>query len=383
MRRIGALIAAVLACGGSAAAGGPQPVLAVEWRERGQTSLLWVDPLTLRAVPGGRLVTGDAAWPHARSPGGRYLLSGSASATDVRLRVVDLSQKRASPVLVVSGANGLHAVWPARDRLVAVTFLNGRAVERLVVAPHPLRILRRTPLSGKILSASKAGARLVLLLGPDEGMGQLRVAVVGADSVRTLELEGMQGGTEQRGDGADYVHRVASPALVVDPSGRRSAVVGPLRYADIDLVRLIATTRVFPERRLQKRMDGWWRSAAWVGGNRIAVTGSDYGETSPSPAGLLLVDLRDGQVRALDSTSSEVDVFGRTLIGWGRAVNAYELDGTLRYGIDASSEVMAGPTFLYLNDSRDRTSFRVVDPADGRVLGRARTTHPIWVVQGV
>jgi hypothetical protein len=206
---------------------------------------------------------------------------------------------------------------------------------------------------------------------------------VGGNAVRTAELDGVTGGIEQHGSGDDFVLRQAAPALVVDPSGRRAAVITPARYADVDLTRLQATTRAFPERRLQKRVEGWWRSGVWLGGGRIAVAGSDYGARSPEPSGLLLVDLVDGRTQALDATSSEVDLLGRTLVGWGRAVNAYELDGTQRYRLEGATEVMVGPSFLYLNDSRDRTSFRVVDPADGRVLGRARTAHPLWVVEGV
>jgi hypothetical protein len=161
MRRIGALVAIAVACGAAGASAARGPVLAVEWRDRGSASLVWVDPLSLRPVAGGRLVTGQGVWPYARSPGGRYLLTGSATATDVALRIVDLSTRRSSPVLRVPGATGAHAVWSARDRIDLVAFANGRAVERLVLAPRPLRSSRvrrsrerSSPAPGQALASS-------------------------------------------------------------------------------------------------------------------------------------------------------------------------------------------------------------------------------------
>jgi hypothetical protein len=357
-------------------------VLAVEWTGKGRTTLGWVDPLTLRAVPGGQLVSGVAAWPATRSPGGRFLLTTSAS-TATLFRVVDLARKRVSPVLELPGASGAHALWSRPDRIVAVTFRKGKALEAIALAPSPLRIVRRTPLSGTVVAARVAGARLVVLLGPREGIGPLRLAIVdGEAAIRTVALDGIAGGWESRRDGDDFVLRQAIPALAVDPSGRRAAVVGRVRYADVDLVSPTATTHPFAERYVQKRSEGWTRSGVWASGDRLAVTGWDFDDTAPSPAGLRLVDLSDAALSMLDSTSTQVARVGRALVGWGGAVSVYELDGTNRFRLaNESAEVMAGPSFLYLNDSRDRTRFRVVDPSDGRVLRRAQTARPLWIVQ--
>jgi hypothetical protein len=259
---------------------------------------------------------------------------------------------------------------------------NGSADERLVLSPHPLRVAKRAPVSGTIVAARSAGSSLVLLLAPPERIGPLRVVRLAADGeTTTLALDGVTGGWQGRNTAEGYVSRQAGAALAVEPAGRRAVVVGLTRYAVVDLAARRAAVHALGGHRLQKRIEGWHRQAEWAGNGRVAVAGVDYTADGAAPSGLQLVALRDGAVRTLDATASSVVRRGVLLIGSGRGLSAFRLDGTPRYRVadESIGDVMVGRSYLYVNDSRDRTRFRLIDPADGRIAGRARTERPTTV----
>lgn len=383
MKRLVVLAAIVLAAGAEPSAAKRAPVLAVTHGSQGSSTLAWVDPLTLRPVGDRPLVQGRATWPVARSPGGRYLLTVEGGSSRALLRVVDLDRGRAAPTLTIEGATGANAVWSRPDRIVVITIRNGEADERLVLAPHPLRVLSRAALAGSLVGWKRAGAKLVLLHGPPGRIGSLRLTVADADgAARTTTLPGLNGGWEGHNTAEGYVSRHASPGLAVAPGGHRVAVVGTGRYAVVDLAHLRATVRPLGERRLQKRGEGWWREAVWLAGDRVAVTGIDYEAGRPAPSGLMLIDVKNGRIEAVEASASYVSRRGSTLFAWGSGLACFDLDGTLRYRVEDASigDVAFAYGFVYVNDSRNRTSFRVLEAGTGRLLGRAQTELPTTVV---
>jgi hypothetical protein len=383
VKRLVVLAAIVLAAGAEPSAAKRAAVLAVTHGSQGMSTLAWVDPLTLTPVAEEPLVRGRATWPIARSPGGRYLLTVEGGASRVLLRVVDLERGRATPTLTIEGATGANAVWSRPDRIVVITIRNGEAAKRLVLAPHPLRVLSRAALAGSLVGWQRAGARLVLLHGPPRRIGPLRLTLAGADGgLHTTTLQGLNGGWEGRYTADGYVSRHASHGLAVAPDGRRVAVVGPARYAVVDLADLQATVRPLAERRLQKRGEGWWREAVWLTQDRVAVTGIDYDAGRPEPSGLTLIDMKNGRTESVDASASHVSRRGSSLFAWGSGLASYDLDGTLRYRVaDASiGDVAFAYGFVYVNDSRNRTSFRVLEAATGRLLGNATTAEPTTIV---
>jgi hypothetical protein len=386
MRRLAVLTAVLLVAAGSPSAAKRVSVLAVTHGSQGMSTLAWVDPLTLEPVLDGTVLRGRVVWPAARSPGGRYLLAVQGGAFRTLLRVVDLHRGGASPTLTIGGATGAFVVWPKPDRMIVVTIQNGRADQRLILAPHPLRVVARAPLAGTVVAAKRAGRSMVALLGPRGGIGPLRLLVIDAKgAVRTTELEGMAGGWEGHNTADGYVSRHAGPGLAVAPGARRVAVVGIARHAVVDLAGFRTTVRALAGRRIQKRGKGWWRDAVWLVRDRIAVTGVDYGGAAgePSPGGLKIIDVGTGQIRTIDPTASYAAVRGRSMLfAWGRGLACFDLDGALRYHVDDASigDVAFAYGHVYVNDSRDRTRFRVLDARTGRLLGRPTTESPTTVV---
>ena len=384
MKRLVILAAIVLAAGAEPSAAKRAQVLAVTHGSQGMSTLAWVDPLTLQPAPDGTVLRGRVVWPAAHSPSRRYLLAVQGGAFRTLLRVVDLQRGGAGRTLTIDGATGAFAAWSRPDRIIVVTIQNGRADQRLVLAPHPLRIVSRAPLAGTVVAAQRAGRNMIVLLGPHERIGPLRLLVIDpAGAVRTRELEGLAGGWEGHHTADGYVSRHAGPGLAVAPDARRVAVVAVARYAVVDLPNLRVTVRALAERRVQKRGEGWWREAVWLAGDRVAVTGVDYDGERSSPGALKVVDVGTGRAQTIDATASYAAVRSRSMLfAWGQGLACYDLDGALRYRVDDASigDVAFAYGYVYVNDSRNRTRFRVLDARTGRLLGNAETAEPTTVV---
>src|SRR3989304_2316666 len=87
--------------------------------------------------------------------------------------------------------------------------------------------------------------------------------------------------------------------LAVDPSARTAYLVSGDRVFIVDLRTLSVTDRG-PLRTLAKSSAGTSRSAAWLGGGLMAVSGADYGVGTLTPIGLRVVDVRNWTTRTLD-----------------------------------------------------------------------------------
>src|SRR5207253_3469117 len=108
------------------------------------------------------------------------------------------------------------------------------------------------------------------------------------------------------------------PALAVDPSGKRAAVVGSGGLvAEVDLDTLAVAYHPQAARspaRAGKAFEGWHRDALWLPNGTLAVTGMDYQwtvkngaeEMSGTPAGVTLVDTRQWTSRVVDDGASSL-----------------------------------------------------------------------------
>jgi hypothetical protein len=227
--------------------------------QTGGASLAWVDSMTLAPVNGKRVVVGGTQLLARSRDGSRIALAGAESAL---IRIVDLKRMRLVGVLRLGSGRIPAGLWAAPDRLVAV-----RANERseiVIVAPRTLRLREQRSLGGPVLDARATADGIVVLLGRDEGISPLRVAVIGADgTTRSVELPLSGGSTfvEQSGVGLQ-----AYPGLAIDPSGRRAAVVAAGGIvAEVDLDSLVVTLQHTAERTTaaaQKLMSGWAGSSS-------------------------------------------------------------------------------------------------------------------------
>jgi hypothetical protein len=308
-------------------------------------------------------------------------LAGGDSAV---LRVVDVRRLRRVGVLYLGSGRIVAGIWVAPDRLVAVKA--NETSEVLVVDPRTVRVSRRASLGGPVVAATTAGDRIVALAAEAEGIGALRLAVVDANGTsRSVPLPSVSGGStfdEQTGVGQQ-----ASPGLAVDPSGSRAVVVADGgTVAEVDLATLAVSlhqTLARTTAAAAKLITGWGRNAVWASPSLIAVTGWTLrpapGTAEPSeewaPIGLSFLDTRTWTARQVDAGTASAALDRETLLGYGRGLSVFSLDGSLRFhlfGDEPITDVQAAQGLAYVGGC-DRRCFRIVDPSTGRLLGRART----------
>jgi hypothetical protein len=130
----------------------------------------------------------------------------------------------------------------------------------------------------------------VLLLAPWEGIGTLRLAVIGGKGMTTTRIPGFVGGWESEQKDDEVRTRQRIPALVIDEVGRRALVVFGGAVAEVSLsdlsvrqhalsqpVSLLGRLRNWIEPTAQaKLVDGPWRNGAWIGDGVFAISGEDY-----------------------------------------------------------------------------------------------------------
>ena len=370
---------------GMAAGAAPRPtVLGVSWEATGMLSRL--DARTLRPV-GRRLDIGrPPTGLVARSPDGHTAVFGHGSVAE--LRFVDLRTMHASGRLRIAGTGSiLEGIWPVPNRLVALRAGSDPAV--VIVDPRARRVLGRTPLDGETFGAIATKGRLVTLLAPKRAIGPAKLAVTGPDgSVGVVALPGVEAGFTPARNEQD-TGRQASPAVAVSPTGARAAVVTPETLLVVDLDRLEVRQRHHSRApaRVGKLIEGWGRSATWLRGDTIAVSGWRYSVKGErvirSTTGVELVDLASGRARALDPTATSAARAGDTLLTFGgTALRGYSLAGTLRFELLRARDtgyIQTAGRFVYVG-GENSTRFVVVDARAGRVLGTARTASPTIVL---
>ena len=278
----------------------PDSILAVLFQNVGPGSeLARVDPLTLR--PSGRRVhlAPVGGWATAFSPDRRTLAVGGGQGF-ATVELVDVRRMRSLGVvdLNMSGSIALLS-WHRGYLFAVVDDQHRRAV--VTVDPVTRRVQARHGVIGTILQVKRAGGQVVLLLGPGEGIGPLRLAVVGGKGTASAVIPGFVGGSSTVRSGQDVHTREEIPALVIDERGGRALVFSRGSVAEVSLSNLSVTTHALSEPvslldRFRnwleppahaKLVDGFRREGIWLGNGRFAVTGMDYatstsGDWSPT-----------------------------------------------------------------------------------------------------
>jgi hypothetical protein len=381
MRRLltGLLLAAVLV--GTATAGQPARVLAVEW-DAGGGKLRWVSPTTLRPLgPAVLDVGGGPANIVAVSPDRKLAAIGGG--VDGRLRFVRLGSLRQQGLLWLRGRSVLKGIWSSPRRLVVL--LGNAPPEVVVVDPSTRKVIRRSQLSGVTMGAVRAGDRLLTLLTPPDRIGPVRLAVIAADgSVRTVAVPGITGGAEHPSE-PEGTARFASPALVAE--GSRAIVLGLDRLVEIDLGTLAVRTQQLDTRttaRAAKRVEGWGRGAVWLRGDTVAYSGWSTDEAGQRTAtGVRVVDVKAGTTRLFDAAATSVTRAGTTLLLHGAGpLRGFALDCTPRFELLAGEDtgyVQVAGRYAYVG-SGNSTRFTIIDVVRGSVAGHAQSAKPVTVL---
>ena len=445
---LAATVAAVVAAGASRpgpvqrptgvfAAAAPFPPLLGVVTERRRQQLVRVDPQTLRPRGGPRVDLGSegcaprsggqACWqvpPWSFSPDGSRVAVARHERGEVRsLRVVDVARRRvAADVPIAGGAVGLVA-WPARDRALAVQEVCCDEQQRLLVVDLTRRrVARRHPLGGTVRRVGRTPRELVLLVAPPRRIGPARLAVVdGAGAVRSVRLERISAGEQLVDDPDRHSLRRRLPGLAVDPAGRRAFVVDAGLVAEVDLATLaMCYHELTRSASLLARIRDWLdpaahakgirgptRSATWLGGGLLAVTGADeeWSTDAPGaahvrvrPAGLGLVDTRDWSVRTIDAGATDLRVAGDLLLATGSSLDSasgesrsiglagYGLDGERRFALFGGREawveqVHDGRAYVGGGVRPDGrlAPLRIVELATGRAAGERAGRLP-WLL---
>jgi hypothetical protein len=333
----------------------PTTVLAVTYARRSSSQLLRLDRRTLAPVRGRRVVLGENPGAWALSPDGRRLAIGSDRA--LGLRIVDLRRMR--KIADVQTRNGLIliAAWLTPNRIVGV-----EETGLFVVDPVERRLLRSGSLAGYPVGAERVGNALVLLLSPVDEVGTARLAVVDAEgNVRTVVLDRILAGSRiPVGEPDAPVGEAWRPGLAVDALGGRAFVVGggaPIAEVDLanlavsyhDLARpasLLGRLRNWlePEARAKGPVAGSWRTARWLGGDKLAFTGEDGralggGKVDVTAAGLTLVNTSSWSAETLEERANGIAFAAGTLmatrqgfeVGRGIGLLGFDRDGSRRF----------------------------------------------------
>jgi hypothetical protein len=379
----------------------PDSILAVLYEEAGPGSeLARVDPLSLK--PAGRrvvLATGGG-WATAFSPDYRKLaLSGGLGLATVEL--VDVRRMRSLGVVDLKTRGTVSFLsWQPLGYLFAVVE-DQHAAAVVTIDPVGRGVQARHRIDGMILQAKSRTGQAVLLLGPRNRIGPLRLAVVGGKGMTSTPIPGFVGGSSTEASGQDVHTREEIPALVIDEVGRRALVVSGRRVAAISLrnlsvtehtltepVSLLGRVRNWLEPAAQAKLaEGYSRTGAWLGDGRFAVTGMDYADLAGIPAPLTLIDTQDWTMRAVGKGGAALAVVEDALLLFGfhrnDGVRGYDFEGEERFhllrGQGAWVQVVRGLAYAQIGDGR---RIAVIDPARGRKIAEAKVDQPVALVEG-
>jgi hypothetical protein len=320
--------------------------------------LAWLDPLTLRPLPGPRLRLRYGISGYGWSPDRSTLVLGDVD--DDKLHLVDpvRLRRRGTVDFGIVAAAPQSFAWLGPRRLAAVAGSSDDGSTLVMVDPLARRVLTRRRLAPGVLTAA-AGDRLVLLSTALDQIGPARLLVMDDQGrVRGVELPETSVGFQPPPDwdqpGAYGVSRGA--ALAVDPEGGRAFLVtAGTTVTEVDLDSLQVTTRRLRQpvsllRRLahwlvppaQAKLNaGTWRDACWLGEGLLAVWGSEtrvhgLAPGSPPPeeraSGLKLVDTWTWTVRPLDPAAAAASWQEGRLLAFG-ATWDYEADDWAGVGL--------------------------------------------------
>jgi hypothetical protein len=397
-----------------------------------------IDPDTLRPRRGRRVAVGSKAC--APSSGGQacwfvpawsfaphrplLALARHRAGTAHSLRIVDIRRMRVTADVPLAGGAVGAVAWLTPKRLLAIREICCEERQQLVaVDPARRRVVARRPLGGAVQRVAQTPRELLMLVAPAKEIGVARLIVADPDgAVRSVRLERLRAGVKIL-PGREYRIEQSILGLAVDPEGRRAFVVGPELVADVDLANLAVSYReptpeASPLSRLLDWLDppayakvvsGSTRSARWLGGGLLAVTGTDEDlvevpqggeQIRMRAAGLHLVDTRDWSIRTIDPGAAEVHVAGGLLLATGSSSNpatrrgesiglvAYGLDGRRRFRrFDSRGvwvrQVYAGRAYVEVPLLRPPwVALRAVDLDAGRAV-RMRARPLPWLLVDV
>lgn len=251
-----------------------------------------------------------------------------------------------------------------------------------------------------------------MLLGPAQAIGVARIAVADRrGAVRFVRLARILAGSKLLGTGSD--HRVDSqlPGLAVDPEGHRAFVVAKSLFAEVNL-RTLAVSYHTPQRKASflsrlwnwlepaataKQTSGYFRDARWLGGDLLAVSGTDTEQGQTQPAGLLVADTRGWSVRTIDRGAMSFEVAGDALLAMGGSWDAskerttgiglvaYSFDGGRQFQLFEDRQawlalVYGGRAYVGIS-GQEAEPLRIIDLATGQVVGTRQPALP-WLLVG-
>jgi hypothetical protein len=350
--------------------------------------------------------------------------SGGGARAVAALRVVDLRRMRAGPPIDLGAGDVRDAAWLSATGLVALVQADPAQApsccdEQLVtvdVTGGATSAAQPVPSGGSFLQDQPYRDGFVVLTAPPSGgIGAAQVIIASASGpARIVSLDRILAGFQQPPDeqstGTDQL-----PGLAVDAADGFAYVVGADGLvARIDLVSgaveyqqpVVATS-------LWHRLDGWLqpaasakgetgsvRTAQWLGGGRLLVSGYDEearvnadGSQSDrlTPLGASVVDVTSWHeaplVPHVDSIAVDGDILVtyRALSGPGSGgLRAFAADGRALYTALASRGIVSvtpvGPRLVVFSGRYGVTERWVLDAATGRVLARRRAGNDTGVV---
>jgi hypothetical protein len=366
------------------------------------------DPTTLRKLAGTRIDVGsggcaprqggEACWgtpAWAYSPDHTMLaLARNDELGAHSLRIVDTEHMGVAADIPLTGGAVGGLAWLTRGRVLALQEVCCSERQRVVVVDLAhRRVQARHDLGGSIVRVARTSGDLVLLLAPAQAIGTARLAVVdGRGVVRSVPLPGILAGTKLLSS-ATYRTAIQLPGLAVDPSDRVAFVVGPSLVAEVRLGSLSVSYHPSrPTAAVAKGSSGAVRTAAWMGGGLLAVTGErDSFDTTRNsqaiePAGLIRLDTRTWTARTLDPSATAVVIWRDLLLATGTSLDsttgaqrgiglaAYGSDGGLRFQLFAGelvwpAAIYRGLAYIDVSEPSGRQASQAVDLVSGQVVG--------------
>jgi hypothetical protein len=364
------------------------PLLGIDYSKGARGRLTQLDPLTLRPVSRAIAIRGYA-WGQDLSDDGARAAIGSSS--DGRVTIVDVASMRVQRRMRL-GQTVRALSWVDRDHLVALT---GFETVRAWVVNVADGKVAHAAIDGRDVAIAEIDGGLAVLLAPLQGIGDARLAIVRAGQpLRTIPVPLRAGSIARTGrpkasDPPDLlpglaVDRAAGVAYVVDAAAPRVVTVdlATSAVAAHDVVRASAS----------KGGATSMRTAVWLGGGRLAVSGQEAGAPDDRyrPHGLRIIETAGWTERIASRLAGFVlpALDGLVVPEFRRpGLHVFGRDGRRRFTIsprDGVSNVQVAGRYAYVRNARRRGRdhrTHVVDLRSGRVVRHLKTTRlPFFIV---
>jgi hypothetical protein len=353
--------------------------------------------------------TRTAAWSY--SPDRSQLVLGD-SVISGTLVLVDTRKMRRIAIVDTGGGNAQISAtfWPNEHLYVVRTGLTRREdggfdrqpAALVALDPGTRAVTGSRSLDGWVYGWAHADGVLVLLLGPQSGIGPARLAVVGADgSVRTVGLDGVSVGTDAFDESKPVaIQHYARPGLAVAPDGSEAFVASPSGIVAVDLRTLAPSYHglVRGNRRLLKGApDGTTRTVQWVQPGVLAVSGREDHSTVDAegrvsmemrPLGVELVSTKDWTAKMVDRGGQGVSIGADAMLvtpwRWdskrqqllGNGATIYGLDGTKRGHVLGKRQVYGMVIGRRAFVTGDNSSYSIISTKTGKILRTVRHSPP-------